>query len=501
MLNTFILYLITSIHNKLRYATNISHMKNNRREFLKISGLAGLGLAGSGLLNGCATRDNTANLDQAGAPSGKTHQQQFNMSGFAAPALEVVNIGFIGLGNRGPAAVVRMSHIDGVNIKALCDLIPERAHAAKKRIEKSAHDPDIYAGTEDEWKKLCERDDIDLIYVTTPWALHTPMALYAMEQGKHVAVEVPAAKTVEECWQLVETSERTKKHCMMLENCCYDFFELLTLNMARQGYFGEIIHAEGAYIHEIGEGLFTRGKSSDDRWRLRENIGRNGNLYPTHGLGPVAQIMNINRGNRMDFLVATSSDDFMMNDIAKRLSETDDQYRQYVDAPFRGNMNVTTIKTVGGQTIMLQHDVTSPRPYSRIHLVSGTKGIARKWPEPARIATGHDWLSPEEFAALEEQYTPQITKKLGAMAKQIGGHGGMDFLMDWRLIDCLRNGLPLDMDVYDAATWSAVGPLSEWSVANRSNSIDVPDFTGGSWKNNKPADISLQEGGTTLVKV
>lgn len=473
-------------------------MKSNRRDFIKLSGLAGLSFAGGGILNSCATRDNTTQLDKSKSVAGINHQQVFNMSGFAAPALEVVNIGFIGLGNRGPGAVVRMSHIDGVNIKALCDIHADRANAAYKRIENSDHTPDIHAGSEDEWKKVCEREDIDLIYIATPWALHTPMALYAMEQGKHVAVEVPAAVTLEECWQLVETSERTKKHCMMLENCCYDFFELLTLNMARQGYFGDIIHAEGAYIHEIGEGLFNRGK---ERWRLKENIGRNGNLYPTHGLGPVAQILNVNRGNKMDYLVSTSSNDFMMNDMAKKLSESNEELKQYVDAPFRGNMNVTTIKTALGQTIMLQHDVTSPRPYSRIHLVSGTKGIARKWPEPARIATGHDWLSPEEFTALEEKYTPEITKRLGAMAKKIGGHGGMDFLMDWRLIDCLRNGLPLDMDVYDAAAWSSIGPLSEWSVANRSNSIDVPDFTSGKWKTNIPTDISLQKGGTTSVKV
>jgi hypothetical protein len=473
-------------------------MKSNRRDFIKLGGLAGLSLAGGGILNGCATRDNTTHLDQNKSQAGINHQQVFNMSGFAAPALEVVNIGFIGLGNRGPGAVVRMSHIAGVDIKALCDIHADRANAAYKRIENSAHTPDIHAGSEDEWKKVCEREDIDLIYIATPWALHTPMALYAMEQGKHVAVEVPAAVTVEECWQLVETSERTKKHCMMLENCCYDFFELLTLNMTRQGYFGDIIHAEGAYIHEIAEGLFNRGK---ERWRLKENIGRNGNLYPTHGLGPVAQIMNINRGNKMDYLVSTSSNDFMMNDIAKRLSESNEEFKQYVDEPFRGNMNVTTIKTALGQTIMLQHDVTSPRPYSRIHLVSGTKGIARKWPEPARIATGHDWLSPEEFTALEEKYTPEITKRLGSMAKEIGGHGGMDFLMDWRLIDCLRNGLPLDMDVYDAASWSSIGPLSEWSVENRSNSIDVPDFTSGKWKTNIPMDISLQKGGTTSVKI
>jgi predicted dehydrogenase len=473
-------------------------MKNDRREFLKLSGLAGLSLAGAGIMKSCATRE-TASQDQIQKLAVNNHNQLFNMSGYAAPALEVVNIGFIGLGNRGPGAVGRMSQIDGVNIKGLCDLNPEKANAAQKRMKNATHKPDIYAGNKDEWKKLCEREDIDLIYIATPWELHTPMALYAMEQGKHVAVEVPAAKTLEECWQLVETSERTKKHCMMLENCSYGFFELLTLNMARQGFFGDIIHGEGAYIHDLLEGNFSKEKYSN-MWRLKENMGRNGNLYPTHGLGPICQIMNINRGDQMDYLVSTASNDFMMGDMAKKLAANDDFYKPFVNKNYRGNMNTTTIRTHKGRTIMLQHDVTSPRPYSRIHLVSGTKGVAREWPEPA-IATGHDWFSPEEFAQVEEKYTPEITKRLGAMAKRIGGHGGKDFLMDWRLIDCLRNGLPLDMDVYDAAAWSSIGPLSEWSVANRSNSIDVPDFTAGKWKSNVPMDISLQKGGTTTVKM
>ncbi|SDE84615.1 hypothetical protein SAMN05421636_10824 [Pricia antarctica] len=270
--------------------------------------------------------------------------------------------------------------------------------------------------------------------------------------------------------------------------------------MARQGFFGEIIHCEGAYIHDLLEGNFSKEKYYD-MWRLKENIGRNGNLYPTHGLGPICQIMDINRGDQMDYLVSMSSDDFMMGEMAKKLAVGDDFYRPFADKTFRGNINTTTIRTHKGRTIMLQHDVTSPRVYSRIHLVSGTKGMARKYPEPARIAKGHEWCAPEEFKSLEEKYTPEIIKKLGEMAKQIGGHGGMDFLMDWRLSDCLRNGLPVDMDVYDTALWSAIAPLSEKSVSNRSNSLDVPDFTDGAWKSNKPMNIALQDGGSTKVKV
>ncbi|MFB9865183.1 Gfo/Idh/MocA family protein [Rufibacter immobilis] len=478
-------------------------MSNNRREFLKLAGLAGVGLASTGFISGCASTASATKLGQIQEQAKKNHRQTFNMSGYAAPKLETVRVGYIGLGMRGIESVKRMSHIEGVEIKALCDIRPERVAASQKKLTAGTPPPATYSGKEEAWKEMVNRPDIDLVYIATPWHLHTPMAVYAMEHGKHVAVEVPAAKTIEECWQLVETSERTKKHCMMLENCCYDFFEMLTLNMARQGYFGEIVHGEGAYIHEL-IGL-NFGKTSEtqeayyDMWRLKENT-RNGSLYPTHGLGPICQVMNINRGDQMDYLVSVSSNDFTMGAKAKELAAKDSFYQPYAQMQFRGNMNTTTIRTKNGRTIMIQHDVSSIRPYSRIHLVSGTKGIAQKWPTPAKIANSHKWLSAEDYKKVEAQYTPPLTKKLGEMAKKIGGHGGMDFLMEWRLIDCLRNGLPLDQDVYDAALWSAIAPLSEWSVANRSNSIDVPDFTAGAWQRNHPVDLSLAGGGTTNVR-
>jgi predicted dehydrogenase len=462
-------------------------MNNNRREFLKLSGLAGAGIitstAASAISRMATSKINSLNLSGG----------YFNMHGYAAPKLETVRIAFIGVGSRGSAAVRRLNTIEGVSITVLCDISEKQVMAAKKGLDGS-HNPALYLGKED-WKKVCERKDVDLIYTATPWALHTPIAVYAMEHGKHVATEVPAAKTVEECWQLVETSERTKKHCMMLENCCYDFFELLTLNMARQGFFGDIIHTEGAYIHDRSYKVFK-----GNLWRLGENV-RKGNLYPTHGVGSIAQIMNLNCGDKMDYLVSVSSNDFTMGPMAKELAAKDRSYQQYATKTYRGNMNTSTIRTSKGRTIMLQHDVSSPRPYSRIHLVSGTKGVALKYPLPGRIATSHEgWLPEAEYQALEQKYTPAILNKMAEVAKQVGGHGGMDLLMDWRLIDCLRNGLPLDMTVYDAALWSSLGPLSEWSVAHRSNSIDVPDFTKGSWTTNKSTmDIDIKKGGDTKV--
>jgi len=467
--------------------------KNDRRGFLKHSGLAGLGI----VLGSLSVRGNPITGSDATNSIASKSFQRFNMSGYAAPPMKKVRVGFIGLGNRGPTHLKNVSYMEGVEIKALCDARAERTEAAKNMLKGTNHNPELYDGNEDIWKEMCRRDDLDLIYIATPWDTHTPMAVYAMEQGKHVAIEVPAATSLEECWQLVDTSERTKKHCVILENCCYDFFELLTLNMARKGFFGDIIHGEGAYIHSLAENIFSKTKNYKN-YRLRENTKHNGNLYPTHGLGPICQIMNINRGDRMDYMTSMSSDDFMMGKMAEQLAESDPFYDAFTGQKYRGNMNTSVIKTHKGRTIMLQHDVTSPRVYSRIHLVSGTKGMARKYPLPGKIALGHEgWLSEEKMKELEEKYSPDIVKLVGKSAKEVGGHGGMDFLMDWRLIDCIRNGHAVDMDVYDAASWSCIFPLSEWSVKNRSSSIDVPDFTRGSWISNAPVDLALKNGVTT----
>jgi predicted dehydrogenase len=459
--------------------------KNQRREFLKSSGLAGLGLIGAGSAFG-------SDFEKLPLESKKGHNriQSFNMSGFAAPKLATVRVGIVGLGMRGPGAVDRLSKIDGVEIKALCDLLPERVAKAKEQLKGTAHQPVGYSGNVYSWKEMCDRTDLDLIYITTPWEWHTPMAVYAMESGKHTASEVPAARTLDDCWQLVETSERTQKHCMQLENCCYDFFELMTLKMAREGFFGEVIHVEGAYIHSLLGLNFDKEKGYQDMWRLRENY-RNGNLYPTHGLGPICQILNINRGDQMDFLTSVSSNDFLMKKKAEKLAQDDMFWSEFASKNYRGNMNTTVVKTKQGKSIMIQHDVTSPRPYSRLHVVSGTEGYAQKYPD-RKVAKGESWMKEEEMNELTKKYTPEIVQKVGELAKEVGGHGGMDFMMDWRLIDCLRNGLPLDQDVYDAALWSCISPLSEWSVMNRSNSIDVPDFTAGNWKTNKPVPITLR---------
>lgn len=414
---------------------------------------------------------------------------QISMIGFAAEPIDTVRVGFIGVGMRGYSAVDRFTHIEGARITALCDLYPERVAAAQKILtSRGIAQAAEYSG-EEGWKELCKRDDIDLVYIVTPWLLHTPVAVYAMEQGKHVAIEVPAAVNIDECWQLVNTAERTRRHCMMLENCVYDFFELTTLNMAQQGLFGEVIHAEGAYIHNLDP--FWREYQGN--WRFDFNRKHRGDVYPTHGLGPACQVLDIHRGDRMKTLVSMDTDAFNGKKLAERMGEED-----YAN----GDHTTTLIRTEKGKTIEIQHNVVTPRPYNRLYQVEGTEGFANKYPnEGFAIRTegrqsedskafddlsgaasdGEAYLSNDVRNALMEQYKHPIARDIEEKAKQVGGHGGMDFIMDYRLIYCLRNGLPLDQDVYDAAEWSCLGELSRVSIENGNMPVVMPDFTRGEW--------------------
>jgi hypothetical protein len=464
----------------------------NRRDFLRLSGLASLGLAGGGAaIRGYAAEPVVQ----------KPHEQRFNMSGFVAPKIEKVRVGIIGLGNRGPSHLETMKLLEGVEIRALCDLRPERVQAANKRLAGSIHKPTLYSGNKDEWMKLCEQEDLDLVIVTTPYYMHANMAVYAMDHGKHVASEVPIAATLEECWKLVETAERTRKHCLMLENYAYNFFQVLTLNMARRGFFGDVVHGECAYNtskmgNNFGKNMYW------DMWWLKLYGSKRGNIYPTHGLGPVAQIMNINRGDRFDYLVSMESNDFMMQATAKELAKKDEFFQPFAEKTYRGNMSTTVIRTVKGRTITVQHDATSPRgPHTMIHAITGTKALAQEYPYPPKISTSlNGFVSQKEYDAIVKEYTPTIITRMKELTKVVGGHGGGDLLECWRLIDCLHNGYPLDQDVYDGVAWSSIVPLSEWSVLNRSNSIEVPDFTAGAWEKNAPnMDIMLTNCGSTKV--
>ena len=439
------------------------------------------------IISGCQSAKENANeaftarevFETPPRPAGQQHVLELRTE-----PLDTVRIAIIGLGMRGIGAVRRFSYIEGARIVALADVVPDYVERAHTMMEDRGMPPaDGYTG-ENDWKLICERDDVDLVYICTHWDLHTPIAVYAMEQGKHVATEIPAALTIEEAWQLVNTAERTRRHCMMLENCNYDFFEMATLNMVQQGLFGEIVHAEGAYIHDLRSMLFAEeGEPGHywDMWRLRHNERYDGSLYPMHGLGPIAHALNIHRGDRMEYLVSVSSDQFGLTKYAREKFGEDSDYAQRDYA--KGDMNTAIIKTVRGKTIKIQHDVTSPRPYSRIHMLSGTKGFAQKWPVRgiALEPDAHRFLPQEEMEELLKEYEHPIVREVGEKAREVGGHGGMDFIMDYRLIYCLRNGLPLDQDVYDAAEWSAIIELSRVSVANQGMPVKIPDFTRGDW--------------------
>ncbi|MFA7141034.1 MAG: Gfo/Idh/MocA family oxidoreductase [Proteiniphilum sp.] len=416
---------------------------------------------------------------------------QKDVLGLVTPKMDTVRIGFIGLGMRGPGAVERFTHIPGTKIVALCDLHADRVETSQTILDQAGLPRAAeYSGSEDAWKELCQRDDIDLVYIATDWKHHAPMMLYAMEQGKHVACEVPAAMNLKEIWSVVNTAERTQKHCMQLENCVYDFFELTTLNMAQQGLFGEVLHVEGAYIHNLRD--FWKYYEGD--WRMQYNKEFRGDVYATHGMGPAAQVLDLHRGDKMNTLVSMDTKSVNLPEylIEERGMDRDSAY-QFAN----GQHTMTLIRTEKGKTIQIQHDVSSPRPYSRMYQVSGTKGFANKYPNPGYALEGemvdasvtpdhedlnaHSYVSTEVRDALMEKYKHRILRELEEKAKEVGGHGGMDFIMDYRLVYCLRNGLPLDMDVYDLAEWCSLSELSRISIENNSAPVEVPDFTRGNW--------------------
>ena len=396
-----------------------------------------------------------------------------------------VRFALVGCGGRGTSLLHDVLGVQGVEVKAVCDVVPERVARAQAMVTKAGQPaPDGYAKGERHYEELCRRGDLDLVFVATPWRWHVPMAVAGMAGGAHVGVEVPAAVTLEECWQLVDASERTRRHCVILENCCYGWSELLVLNLVRAGLLGELTHAECAYIHDLRQvELFkTEGEGL---WRRFEHVGRNGNLYPTHGLGPVARYLDVHRGDRFERLVSMSSPSLGLQTYRDRALAADDPRRSETYAC--GDVNTSLLRTARGRTVVLQHDVVSPRPYTRINLVSGTKGTFADYP-PRIFFDGqreHEWVEVRQRegrlpGGIEERYEDPLWKKLAKPAEE-SGHGGMDYVMVWRLVECLREGLPPDMDVYDAAAWSAPAALSEQSVAGGNVPVEFPDFTRGRW--------------------
>ena len=451
----------------------------------------------------------TASMAQSLSPSTKWHWQegtivvdtpqrpagQQSVIGLTVPKMTTVRVGFVGLGMRGPGAVNRFCHIPGVEIVALCDYEPGRAEACQKYLREAGLAPaTIYSG-ETGYEKLCKRADIDLVYVATDWDHHFPVAKCALQNGKHTAIEVPSAMNLEQCWELINLSEQTRKHCMILENCCYDYYELNALAMAQAGVFGEILRAEGAYIHNLDDfwDYYWKNPDGSDQgklgWRMKYNMENRGDLYATHGLGPVAQCLDIHRGDRFTTLVAMDTKSVHGKEYVKQKTGKDVEYRN-------GDHTTTLMRTANGKVVEIQHNVMNPQPYNRLFKLTGTKGYATKYPEEhfaveaaAMANTGapqvdnlstHSFLPAAQHQALVKKYYHPILTKYGELGREMG-HGGMDFMMDSRLVYCLQNGLQLDMDVYDLAEWCCLAELGSLSMDHNCAAVTFPDFTRGEW--------------------
>jgi len=437
----------------------------SRRDFVKEGIAAGVGFGIAALaLNSCAKEEEPVLATRPGIPE--------------IDPIPIVKVGFVGVGMQGSGHVKNFLNIEGVEIKAICDIIPQKVERMQKLVMDAGQpEPNAYFNGEYDFIRMCESEDLDLVFTSTPWNWHVPVMLAAMKNGKHTATEVPAAVTIDECWEMVEAAEKYRKHCVMMENCNYNRMEMLIFNMVRKGLFGELISAECGYLHDLRE--YKLGGLYEGDWRVKHSFNRNGNLYPTHGLGPVAQCLDINRGDQFDYLVSMSSNSRGLQLYAKEKLGPDHDYskRKYA----LGDVNISLIKTMKGVTITLYHDTNLPRPYSRKFTMQGTKGIAEGWPHRMHIegrSPAHKW---EELDVYYDEFDHPLWKKVGKDASW-AGHGGMDFLEDYRLVRAMQTGTPTDMDVYDAAALSCVSELTEISVANRSNPVDFPDFTRGLWK-------------------
>jgi hypothetical protein len=468
----------------------------SRRNFLKASALAGVGASIAGVSAAAPMMPSTRLASQSDISRTRPRPAgQKPVNELTTTPLERVRVAVIGL-HRGMTHVQSCLGIEFADVVAVCDVVDARAKAAADAVEKkTGKRPAVYSGTENVWEQMVARDDIDAVYIATPWGWHVPMALGAMAHGKHAFVEVAAAVTVDDCWRLVDASERLQRHCVMLENCCYGENELFVLNLAREGVFGKLTHAECAYLHDLRTVLFSLGTEGD--WRRNYHWQLDGNLYPTHGLGPVAQYLGVGRGDQFKYLVSMSSQEMSLTHY--RDEHQPNGGRHAKEKYICGDMNTSLLKTEMGKTIMLQHDVVSPRPYSRINALYGTGAVFFDY--PARLSVdepkpygleaegSEDWLSAKDMQTMREKFTHPLWKKLAERAKN-GGHGGMDYVMSWRLLDCLRRGATPDSVVYDAAAWSCIIETSVHSVAHGSAPVVIPDFTRGLWKTMTPLAIA-----------
>ncbi|MDA9851544.1 Gfo/Idh/MocA family oxidoreductase [Flavobacteriaceae bacterium] len=458
----------------------------NRRNFLKKSSISAASLYMASHL-ACSEENEKR-------PSEGTY-----MGDFTAPKLDTVRIALIGVGARGTGHAKQLAAIEGTEIVAIADLYEDWVNRSVTNCKEAGNGRHQniarYFGDENQWKLMLKNEKPDAVIIATNWNNHALMAIESMKQGAHAFVEVPVAVSLPEMWEIIDTSEKTKKHCMMMENVNYGREELLYLNLCRKGMLGELLHAEAAYIHELRFQMEEQERGTGS-WRTPHYAKRNGNLYPTHGLGPVAQYMNLGRTeDQFASLVSFSSPARGRNLYAEKNYPSDHKWNA-LDYQ-GGDINTSIIKTHLGRTIMIQWDETSPRPYTRHNLIQGTKGALAGFPTriafeggvPGVTDSHHRWAEGEQLEAILEQHEHPMYKRLGALSKKMGGHGGMDFMMLYRIVECLRNGMPLDQNIYEGCLWSAVSPLSELSVAQGGMPQKFPDFTRGSWKQTQPLNI------------
>ena len=465
-------------------------MDKSRREFLK--GTAWMGAAAMAV--GCMAQQTAASrlASGAGAP----------MHGFRVAPMKRIRVGFIGVGARGTPAVKRIAQIPGCEVTAISDINPARLDAVQKWMkEQGLPAPKEWSrnGDKDAWKGLCDSDVCDVVYSATPRPLHCPINVYAMAHGKHVLQEVPGAFSLDECWETVEAAEKYRRHCMMLENCTYGEEEMLAFNLIKKGKLGEIVQAEVGYQHD------QRSLQYNPRdgvfWRIDRHMKHHGNYYPTHGLVPAGRCLDINRGDRFEYLVSMETKSASFEAFGQANFPADDRvvgvdgkpFNRHTQRMVKGDINTCLMHTAQGKTLSLIHNVCTPRPYDRGNLFMGTKGIYRSYPSllmawEEKIGDGgaHKYFDEAKAQKIKEEYRHPFWQVAGEIAKKVGGHGGMDFVMDLRWAYCLQNGLPLDTDVYDLATYSSIVELSERSVNARSAAIDFPDYTRGGWKTAQP---------------
>jgi len=457
-------------------------MKNyNRRSFLRTSALGAI--ATSSLSINCQKNLNSERLGSY-------------MGDYADKPIKNIRAAFIGI-NRGSTHLKNFANLPGTEIVALCDLYEDIVLRELKKLKlykANFKNVKTYWGNKNQWKIMLKEVRPDVVFISTNWRNHAPMAIQSMKDGAHAFSEVPLGVNMEELWEIINTSEKTQKHCMMMENVNYGRDELMFLNICRKGHIGELLHAEAAYIHELRWQMFNTDRGTGN-WRTLHYAESKGNLYPTHGLGPVAQYMNLGRNDdNFKHLVSLSSPAIGRNNFAK---ENFDKSHKWNNMDFsNGDINTSIIKTHLGRTIMVQWDETSPRPYSRLNLIQGTRGTLAGFPTRAAFENGykdltkdhHSWIKGEKLEMLYQEYDHPLYKRLNNKTKK-SGHGGMDGIMMFRIVECLRDGVPLDQNVYEGCFWSAVTPLSARSIERDGAPQAFPDFTRGDWKNTKALEI------------